>query len=78
MAALTMAAVRRRCVISWLPVTALVLALLMYAAGCQGSGAGNGGGGGGAIGTPAGNYPIVVAGTSGPTSEVTTVILKVN
>jgi len=78
MAVLTMFAVQRRRVISWVPVTALVLTLLMYAAGCQGSGGGNGGGGGGVTGTPAGIYPIVVTGTSGPTSEVTSVILKVN
>jgi hypothetical protein len=77
MAVLTMLAVQRRRVISLVPVTALVLTLLMYAAGCQGSGGGNGGGGG-VTGTPAGIYPIVVTGTSGPTSEVTSVILKVN
>jgi hypothetical protein len=75
MSVLTMLAVQRRRVISWVPVTALVLTLLMYAAGCQGSGGGNGGG---VTGTPAGIYPIVVTGTSGPTSEVTLVILKVN
>jgi photosystem II stability/assembly factor-like uncharacterized protein len=74
-AALTLVAIRRRRIVFWLPLTAVMLVVLLYATGC---GSGNGGGGGGGTGTLPGTYPIVVTGTSGATSQSTTVILKVN
>jgi hypothetical protein len=67
---------RRRVLLS-LPLAIAVIVILLSTAGCNNTGSGGGGGGGG-NGTPAGVYPIVVTGTSGSTTQATTVILQVN
>jgi hypothetical protein len=67
---------RRRFLLS-LPLAIAVIVILLSTVGCNNTGSG-GGGGGGSNGTPAGVYPIVVTGTSGSTTQTTTVILQVN
>jgi hypothetical protein len=75
---LILLALRRRRVQALIPVSALALLLVLLVAGCGGSGGSSGGGGGvNPNGTPAGTYPITVTGTSGSTTQVTTIILVV-
>jgi hypothetical protein len=68
---------RRRVLVS-VSMLVLAIAIVLSAAGCSNSTGGGGGGGGGGNGTPAGVYPILVTGTSGSTTQSTTVILQAN
>jgi hypothetical protein len=69
-------AVRRRRVLTLVPVSTLALLLVLLAAGCGGSG-GNSGGTPNPNGTPVGSYSINVTGTSGGTTQTTRVTLNV-
>jgi pro-kumamolisin-like protein len=73
---LALLAVRRSRVLTFIPVTAFAL-LVLLAGGCAGKGAGTGGGTTNPNGTPAGSYTITVTGTSGGTTQTTTVTLTV-
>lgn len=73
---LLLAARPRRRVLLSLPLAIAVIVILLSTAGCGNNG--SGGGGGGSNGTPAGVYPVIVTGTSGSTTQTTTVILQVN
>ena len=67
---------RRRRVLALVPVSTLTLLLALLVAGCGASG-GGGGGGVNPNGTPAGTYPITVTGTSGATTQTTSITLVV-
>jgi hypothetical protein len=67
--------VRRRRVLTLVPVSALALLLVLLQAGCGGSG--SSGGKTNPNGTPAGSYSIIVTGTSGGTTLTTSVTLNV-
>jgi hypothetical protein len=76
--AITILTLRRRRVLTLVPVSALALLLVLFVAGCSGAGGSNGGGGGGnPNGTPAGTYTINVTGTSGGTMQSTSITLVV-
>jgi hypothetical protein len=68
---------RKRRVLGLVPVGTLALLLLLLAAGCGSSGNSGGGGTTNPNGTPAGRYTITVTGTSGSTTQSTTVTLVV-
>jgi hypothetical protein len=73
---LALLAVRRRRVLTFIPVTTFAL-LVLLAGGCAGKHAGTGGSTTNPNGTPAGSYTITVTGTSGGTTQTTTVKLTV-
>jgi hypothetical protein len=72
----TLLAARKRRVMKLIPVTAFAL-LVLFVAGCGGSGGSNSGGTPNPNGTPAGTYKITVTGTSTSGTQSTAVTLTV-
>jgi hypothetical protein len=72
----TFLALRKRRVRGPIPISALTLLLVVFVAGC-GSSSGSGGSTVNPNGTPAGTYTITVTGSSGATTQATTIILVV-
>jgi len=70
----TLLAARKRRLLTLVPVSALALLLVLLAAGCGGR---TGGGATNPNGTPVGSFSITVTGTSGATTQTTSVTLTV-